>query len=149
MLFLVTIKIKDYENSYEKIETLVNRYANTCLHFIMNQSIPNNNLIIYITDNEELDKVLNSIKAKSFQLISAIIQYGSTDIKNATVIEICYSLIDLIIKNLDYFVSSKILFSLENHEKNLDILFYHIFLFLSRCLNRNPILTNFMPFVRK
>jgi hypothetical protein len=69
----------------------------------MNQSIPNNNLIIYITDNEELDKVLNSIKAKSFQLISAIIQYGSTDIKNATVRDISYSLIDVVIKNLDYF----------------------------------------------
>jgi len=122
---------------------------NTCLHFITNQSIPNNNLIIYITDNEDLDKVLNSIKAKSFQLISAIIQYGSTDIKNDTVREICYTLIDLIIKNLDYFVSSQILFNLENQEKNLDLLFYHIFLFLSRCLNREPILSNFMPFVRK
>jgi len=115
----------------------------------MNQSIPNNNLIIYITESEELDKVLNSIKAKSFQLISAIIQYGSTDIKNTTVRDICISLIDLIIKNLDYFVSSKIIFNLENHDKNLDILFYHIFLFLSRCLNREPILSNFMPFVRK
>lgn len=149
LLFLVSIKVKDFENSYEKIETLINRYANTCLHFITNQNIPNNNLIIYITDSEDLDKVLNSIKAKSFQLISAIIQYGSTDVKNNTIRDICYSLIDLIIKNLDYFVSSQILFNLENHEKNLDLLFYHIFLFLSRCLNREPILSNFMPYVRK
>lgn len=143
------IKIKEYENSYQKLEIMINKYANTCLQLIVDQTIPNNNLIIFITDNEELDKVLNSIKAKSFQIISAIIQYGSAEIKNTTIRDICYSLIDLIIKNLDFLIGNNIFKNLENYDKNLELLFYHIFLFLSRCLNREPILTSFLPFVKK
>jgi len=148
LLFLITIKIKDYENSYQKIEILINRYANTCLHFILDKIIPNNDLIIYITENDELDKILNLVKAKSFQFLSSIIQYGSVDIKDSKVKQICYNLIDLIIKNLNFLVDNN-LFNLENYDKNLDILFYHIFLFLSRCLNREPILSNFIPHVKK
>jgi hypothetical protein len=104
--------------------------------------------MIYITENEELDKVMNSIKAKSFQFLSALIQYGSNTIKNELLQGICIQLIDYIIKNLDYLVLNK-LNNFEKYEKCLDILFYHIFLFLSRCLNREPILTNFFPYVKK
>jgi len=147
-MFIATLKIKDFENSYQKIEILTSKYAHTCLNFIIDQSIPNNNLIIYITQEEELDKVLNLLKAKSFQMISAIIQYGSIEIKNTTIKEICYSLIDYIIKNLNFLVSQN-LFNLEKYDKNIDLLLYHIFLFLSRCLNREPILSNFSPHVKK
>jgi hypothetical protein len=149
LLFLVIIKIKEYENSYQKLEIMINRYANTCLQLILDQTIPNNNLIIYITENEDLDKVLNSIKAKSFQIISAIIQYGSAEIKNTIIRDICYNLIDVIIKNLDFLVTNNIFKNIENFDKNLELFFYHIFLFLSRCLNREPILTNFSSYVKK
>jgi hypothetical protein len=116
--------------------------------FIIEEIIPNNKLMIYITENEDLDKVMNSIKAKSFQFLSALIQYGSTTIKNELIQGICIQLIDYIIKNLENLVINK-LNNIEKYEKCLDILFYHIFLFLSRCLNREPILTNFFPFVKK
>lgn len=120
----------------------------TSFSFIIDQSIPNENVMVYITENDEMDKVLNSLKAKNYQLLSAIIQYTSTDIKNPIIQEICIKLIDIIIKNLNFLISKNIS-SIEKYDKHLDLLFYHIFLFLSRCLNREPILTNFFPFVKK
>ena len=128
---------------------LINKYAMNCFNFIVDQSIPNNNMIIYITENDSLDKTLNSIKAKSYQFLSAIIQYGSVNIQNTIIQEICLKLIDLIIKNLDFLVHGNNFNFDKYDDKGLDLLFYHIFLFLSRCLNREPILTNFFPFVKK
>lgn len=142
------MKIKDFEKSEEKLEIIINKYAVACYNFIIDLKIPNEYVIVYITANEELDKVLNSVKAKSFQLLSALIQYGSIDIKNSIIQEICVNLIDVIIKNLNMLVT-KDLYLIEKYEGSLDLLFYHIFLFLSRCLNREPILTNFFPFVKK
>lgn len=105
-------------------------------------------MLVYITENEELDKVTNSIKAKSFQFLSALIQYGSNSMKNEILQRICIQLIDFIRIKLDQMNFIR-LNNFEKYEKSLDILFYHIFLFLSRCLNREPILSNFFPYIRK
>lgn len=145
---MIIVKIKDYSNSQQNLETLVSKYALTIQNFIVEEIIPNKHFMIYITENEDLDKVMNSIKAKSFQFLSALIQYGSNSINNETLQRICIQLIDYIIKNLDNLVLNK-MNNFEKYEKCLDILFYHIFLFLSRCLNREPILTNFFPYVKK
>jgi hypothetical protein len=148
LLFLIIIKIKDHPNSHQNLEFLISKYAMYAQNFIVEEIVPNKQLMIYITENEELDKIMNSIKAKSFQFLSALIQYGSNNIKNEILQKICIGLIDYIIKNLDNLVINK-LNNFEKYEKCLDILFYHIFLFLSRCLNREPILTNFFPYVKK
>ncbi len=143
------MKIINFENSYQKIEILINKYSNTCFNIIRDQLAPNNNSIIYTTENKELDKVLNMLKGKSFQFFSAIIQFsGMTDITNNTLKEISFNLIDLIIKDLDLLVEQR-LFDRQNCDENLEILLYHIFLFLSRSLNREPFLTSFSPYIKK
>jgi hypothetical protein len=101
---------------------------------------------------KEKDDVINSMKAKSLQFISLILQYeGTTTIKDAILIEQASKIVNHIIANLKYFIVEKvnILIDLDTDGETYETLIFQSLLFLSRLLTREPIITHFTPMAEK
>ena len=128
----------------------------------------NQNPIISFTlnENEKLHSKLNSMKSKCFQFLAFSIEKLSTKskensifiyiIKDQCSVELFAELTKLIISSLQDILSNKEkyiliksskegIFSYDNNYNNL---LYFIFLFLSRCLLRNPIKKEFSSHIK-
>lgn len=122
---------------------------------ISNSNMTEFNLILF-TGDKEVDSSLNSMKSKSFQLLSFLIQNEGSVIKNQFVIENLSKLVRLSISSLNAIVNEKMEYlsnmnknNNEYPDNNYDILLFQILLFLSRFLGREPIVTQFTGFVKK
>jgi hypothetical protein len=152
--FLSLLKLK----KLSVLDKAQNLYVNNYLPFAiqtLHYSLINENLISF-TGMKDFDSHLNSMKSKSLQFICYLIQLEGSSIKNDLIIEHGSKIVKLAISTLENTISFKLGYIMEMHKGNIDspdynydILLFHILLFLSRFLTREPILTQFTPYIKK
>ena len=126
----------------------------------------NQNPIISFNISEKFVSNLNLMKSKCFQYISFTIEHLTTKVKSKTdttytikdevLISLLAELMSLIIKSLQDILSNKEKYSLVKNPKegilssdeSYNNLFYFIFLFLTRCLIRDPIKSEFSTYMK-
>ena len=128
----------------------------------------NQNPIISFTflENEKLCSNVNTMKSYCFQYLSYAVEKLSTKekidnlisftLKDQFSIELFAELTRLIISSLEDILCNKEKFliiksskeGILTSDKNYNNLLYHIFLFLSRCLIRNPIIKEFSSYIK-
>ena len=167
-----TIEAIDNVKYCEIISSIAKKYGKLILELIKIQ-IPlgqksknifiNQNPIISFTllEDEKLHSSINTMKSNCFQFLSFTIgklsikskkgKFTSFTLKDQYLIELLAELTKLVISSLQDILSNKEkfltikrskegIFSSDNNHNNL---LYHIFLYLSRCLTRNPIIKEF------
>jgi hypothetical protein len=147
----------------EKLDGALNLYSNKFLKYAVDliqkphQGVWEEFFIVW-TGNKDFDNILNGMKSKSFQFISYLIQCEGQIIKTNIIIETVTQLVQSCTLNLNYVVQNKFEYlnnlepgNITNNEfpdYNYDSLLFQIFLFLSRFLSREPIITHFTTFVK-
>ena len=159
----IIIKLKSHNNKIEICNQFFQKY-NTILYELLTYKLPNEknentNQIINFFNNNNLCEKINVLKAKTLQLYTTIIQISSNIEKEITIkdlIQICINIIQLIVSSLEDILknSDKLKYIIErNYEENFfnnsfEIILYHMFNFLSKTLIREPIKTQFFPFLK-
>jgi hypothetical protein len=149
-LFLCVLKLKRMEIIENCKEIFVNKFLPFTLELINLDKT-----LISFTGNNEYDSKVNSMKAKSFQFISFLLQNEGSVISNL-LLEHLTAIIPQSISGLSIFVSERLDYlsqmskdSADFPDSNFDILLFQIMLFLSRVLVRDPVMTQFTPLVKK
>ena len=174
---VLNIHSLDYVKYNEIFSAIFNKYGKLVVELIKiqlpldekskNVFINQNPIISFtLTDNENIYCNLNTMKSKCFQYLSYSLERLSVKIKENSLtsyvlndlnyIELFASLIKLVISSLEDLLSSKDKYTLIKTSKegifssdtNYNYLLYHIFLFLSRCLIRNPIKQEFSSHIK-
>ena len=151
-MYLIIIKLKFIdENEFRKrILLLFSKYGNFVYEIIStNKNNESQNPIIYICQNKELSQKMNILKSKCLQFISAIIQYLGESIKEENLINITSSIIKLTINSLENLIKDYInlLDNIISEDDPLNLIIYNMIIFLTRCLIREPIKSNFESLV--
>lgn len=148
-LFLSILKLKRMEVLENCKEIFINKFIPFSIEMV---SLDN---LISFTGNTEYDSMVNSMKAKSFQFISFLIQNEQTTIP-PTFLEHLTKILLPSITGLSVVINEKLDYLSQMHkdskefpDSNHDILLFQIMLFLSRVLIREPVMSQFSPLVKK
>ena len=177
MSFCAKVKSIDQIKYFEVMSNMFKKYGKILFELIKiqlpmdekTQKIFNNQnpiIIFTLIENENLCSKINTMKSKCFQFMSFSIQKlsvyigqnanSSLTLQNQDFIELFATLMKLSIKSLEDILSNKEKFLLIKTSKegifqsdtNYNHLLYQIFLFLSRCLLRNPIKQEFSSYIK-
>ena len=160
--YTIIMKLKSHDNRIEICNLFFQKY-NTILYELLTFKLPNEkknniNQIINFSPNKKLCEKINNLKAKALQVYTTIIQISSNIEKEITIkelIQVCINLIQLIVSSLEDLLkdSNKLNHIINNSSigyylnNPFEILLYHMLSFLSRALIREPIKTQFIPFL--
>ena len=116
--------------------------------------------IIYFTDDFQLNKYMNNLKAKVIQTMTWIVQLGGDEIKDQNLLNVLTTLLEMFIKTLDFAIKNYINdihnefdyendYSLNPNNKTNGYcnIFYNLIAFFVRVLIREPIKTKFIPLI--
>lgn len=149
-LFLCVLKLKRMEILENCKEIFINKFVPFTIELVIYD-----NTFIAFTGNNEYDSSINSMKAKSFQFISFLLQNEGALISNIF-LEHLTKIILPAISGLSLFVNERLDYlsqmnkdSKEYPDSNYDILLFQMMLFLSRVLVRDPVMTQFTQLVKK
>ena len=161
IFYSVIFKLKFISNKNNICNEFLIKY-NSILHELFTFRLPNEELspnqIIYFSEDKKL-KDINFMKAKALQVYTTIIQISTNadeDIKSNDFIKTCSNITSIIIKSLEDLLSDenklnilqKNIDSNDNPANNpLENIIYQIFAFLTRALIREPIKTEFIPYL--
>ena len=161
IFYSVLFKLKFISNKNNICNEFLIKY-NSILLELFTFRLPNQELspnqIIYFSDDKKL-KDINFMKAKALQVYTTIIQISTNadeEIKSNDFIKTCSNITSIIIKSLEDLLNDenklnilqKNIDSNENPANNpLENIIYQIFAFLTRALIREPLKTEFIPYL--
>ena len=161
IFYSVLFKIKFLQNKNIICDEFLIKY-NSIINELFTFRLPNEELspnqIIYFSDEQKL-KDINFMKAKAIQVYTTIIQISTNadeEIKSKDFIQTCSNITSIIIKSLEDLLNDenklnilqKNIDSNENPANNpLENIIYQIFAFLTRALIREPLKTEFIPYL--
>lgn len=155
-LFLSLLKFKKLDlvdKIYQHYTTKFIPYSVNMVSFTIPEVMPN---LICWTGDKEFDSIMNSMKGKALQFISFLVQMEGTTIKDTFLVENVSQIVNLAINNLNLILVTKLPYISEMSTDNINhpdhsygFLLYHIFLFFSRFLTREPIISHFKTLVKK
>jgi hypothetical protein len=149
-LFLCVLKLKKMEILGNCKDIFINKFVPFSIELVVY-----NSTFIAFTGNNDYDSMVNSMKAKSFQFISLLLQNEGVVISNLF-LENLTKIIIPSITGLSVFVTEKLEYISQMHkdskecpDNSYDILLFQIMLFLSRVLVRDPVMNQFTHLVKK
>ena len=161
IFYSVIFKLKILPNKNSICYQFLNKYNNILMElftFKLPDKEIGENQIIYFTEEKNLNEI-NFMKAKSLQVYTTIIQISTNadeGITSEEFIKTCSNIIDIIIKALSdllsdekkYEILIKSIYSYDSPANNpLENIIYQIFAFLTRALIREPLKSQFIPFL--
>lgn len=109
---------------------------------------------IIFTQKGEFDSIMNLMKGKCLQFVNSILIYFKKNIGSSKLIQICDLFLEPAIKNLTYVIEQKyhIINKMEKDgevsDNNYEFFLYEIFLFFIRYITKDPVVNNFVKYVK-